>query len=563
MNSESVEDPRRLPKTDRLIGAAVLLAATLLCYLPALRGDFIWDDDRHVSQNQTLRSTRGLMDIWMRRGATVQYYPLTHTSFWIEYRLWGLNRTGYHLTNVLLHGVNAVLVWELLRRLQFPGAFLAGAIFALHPVEVESVAWITERKNLLATCLGLLSMLAYLRGNTRGYILSFLLFGGALFSKTIVCSMPAVMLLLLWWQNRLTRRRVLILLPFFALGILMGVGTAQMEASYVGASGADWQLSFAQRLLIAARAVWFYAGKLICPVNLMFSYPRWEIDPANPVHYIPLVALMAVIAFLALSVRQLGRGPLVAVLIYIGTLFPALGFIDVYPMRYSFVADHFQYMSSIALIALIAAGMTVAWHRWLIRPRVDAIRLRFALANSGLLLGILGVLTWRQARVYVNSETLWSDTIRKNPASWMARNNLGAVLSASASGDLESGRREDAHGKLARAITLFEEVERARPGHLKARLGRARALDMLQRYDLSVPLYEQVVEEMKQQLARARTDAETRISLGYVLGRLERVDEARLQLEEALRLQPESISAREGLEMLQRMRSAPGSRPNK
>jgi hypothetical protein len=543
----------------RAIGVAFLMLATLACYLPALRGDFVWDDDQHVSTNPTLRSLAGLRDIWLRRGATLQYYPLTYTSFWVEYHVWGLSRVGYHLTNVLLHGINAVLAWELLRRLGVPGAFLAAAVFALHPVNVESVAWISERKNVLATCLMLLSMLAYLGYVRGGYWASLLLFVGALLSKTVTCSMPAVLILILWWRGQLTRKHVSDLLPFFALGLGLGWGTARMEAAHVGARGADWDLSPAQRCIIASRAVWFYVRQLVWPADLSFTYTRWTIDARDPRQWSYAAALVAVVGVLGLGLRRWGRGPLVAVLIFVGTLFPALGFINVYPMRWSFVADHFQYLSSIAIIALVAAALAVAVRRVVAAPA----RVGLSVAGAAVVLSILGVLTWRQSRVYRDSVTLWRDALRKQPGSWLALHQLASALYENGRLAQEDGRRADARAPLEEAVVLFEKSKQIRPSNLVAGLTRARALDRLERSGEAMTAYDQIIAELKQHLAGEPRDTRLRAELGNVLARLGRYDEARAEFERALRDNPNESLARKGVEALRGAGLVPAPRPGR
>ena len=228
-----------------------LVAATMIAYQPVWHAGFIWDDDDYVINNPTLRSLAGLRQIWCHLAATPQYYPLVHTSFWLEYHLWGLNPPGYHIVNVLLHALAAILLWRLLARLRLPGAWLAAAIFALHPVAVESVAWVTERKNVLAAVFYFAAALAYLRitgeaadggkqirGSLRWYFLSLALFVAALLSKTVACSLPAAMLLAIWWKRgRIAGRDVWSLLPFFAAGMAMGLMTSWLERIHVGARG--------------------------------------------------------------------------------------------------------------------------------------------------------------------------------------------------------------------------------------------------------------------------------------------------------------------------------------
>jgi tetratricopeptide (TPR) repeat protein len=420
-------------------GLIVLLV--VLAYLPALHGGFIWDDDAYVTHNATLHDGEGLRQIWFKVGAVPQYYPLVHTTFWLEYHLWGLNPIGYHLINVLLHAIAAILLWQVLLRLQVPGAWLAAAIFALHPVGVESVAWVTERKNVLSAVFYFAAALAYLRfvvwekpdsqNRLRWYWVALALFAAALLSKTVTCSLPAALLLVCWWKKgRVQRGDVMPLLPFFVVGVALGLMTAWIEKHHVGAQGADWSLTFADRCLIAGRALWFYAGKLVWPAHLIFIYPRWEIEPAVWWQWLFPIAAAGVVAGLWLARRRIGKGPLVAVLFFAGTLGPALGFVNVYPMRYSFVADHFQYLASVGLITLFAAGLNRA-------PRVIPTTL----------VVLLGALTWQQTGIYRDLETLWRDTLAKNPGCWLAQNNLGTVFA-------DKGRFDEAIEYFRKAIQI-------------------------------------------------------------------------------------------------------------
>jgi len=437
------------PAHRRTALAALGLLALLLAYEPALRAGFIWDDDVYVTDNANLVEPGGLRRIWLEPRTSPQYYPVVHTSFWIEQRLWGSAPFGYHLVNVLLHFAAALLVWRLLERLGVPGAALAAAVFALHPVHVESVAWVTERKNVLSGVLYLAAFLAYLRfdaggpGRWRAYALASGLFLGALGSKTVTASLPAAVAVVLWWRDgRLEPRRLAPLLPLLALGAAAGLATAWLEAAHVGASGEEWSLSPVGRCLVAARALWFYLGKLAWPAPLSFIYPRWEIDPAQPWQWLPLGAALALGAGLWALRGRLGRGPLAAALLFAGTLFPALGFLNVYPHRFSYVADHFQYHASLAPIALAAAA--AARGARALGPRLPA-------AAPGvlalLLCAALGARSWQQAHVYRDRETLWRATVAENPRSFLAHNSLANIL-------LRRGEIEDAlrHYRVAVAI---------------------------------------------------------------------------------------------------------------
>lgn len=445
------------------LALAALALLTVIVYLPALRDRFIWDDDLYVTENQTLTSLDGLRRLWVEPTVNVQYYPLVHTTFWIERHWWGLQPAGYHLNNVLLHALNALLLCLVLRRLRVPGAWLAAAIFAVHPVMVESVAWITERKNVLSTAFYLLSLLAWFRfappdderaaRRWRFYFLALALFLGALLSKTVTCSLPVALLLIAWWKRgRIQWRDALPTLPFFALGAALGLTTAWLEKHTVGASGADYSLTFFDRCVLAGRAVWFYAGKLAWPAELVFIYPRWRVDASQAWQWIFPAALWGGLAALYFLREKIGRGPLAAVLFFVATLFPALGFVDVFPFRYSFVADHFQYLASLGLITLFAAlAARLATRGRAILPAV-----------AGAILVWLGLLTWLQASVYFNLETLWRDTLDKNNEALIAHFNLANLLGT--------------QGKLEEARAHYDEALRIDPRFFEALANRAGVL---------------------------------------------------------------------------------------
>jgi protein O-mannosyl-transferase len=424
------------------IGAAALLVMVLFVYLPVMmHGGFIWDDPDYVTRNYMLRTLDGLIAIWLHPTVLPQYYPLVHTTFWIEYHLWGLDPTGYHVDNVLLHACSAILIWRLLLRLKIRGAFLAAAIFAVHPVNVESVAWATERKNVLSLVFYLLALrwyLQYLAGKPRAYWVSFILFLAALLSKSVTCSLPAAILLLIYLQTgRIRRADILPLIPFFIAGGAMSIVTALLEKHHVGAAGPEWDISFVDRCLIASRAVWFYAGKLIWPAKLTFVYPRWNAMSLSQRPWLIVfpISVLGVVTALWFLRRRIGRGPLVAVLFFIGTLFPALGFVNIYPMRYTFVADHYQYHAAIGLFALAAA----------IFDRRLLTRIAAAIA-----LIVLGTLTWRQEAIYTDPIALWTDTAEKDPGSFMVWDNLGFEYSELSNADDLPAPQRDEYRRRAR-----------------------------------------------------------------------------------------------------------------
>jgi len=372
---------------DWLLGL-ILVVATVVAYQPALRGSFIWDDDVYVTKNPLLMAPDGLWRIWFLLDSPSQYFPLTYTTFYLERPFWGLNPAGYHFVNLLLHCANALLVWRLLKRLAVPAAWLAALIFALHPVEVESVAWITERKNVLMAFFFFLTLLAWLKfieeksaRPWRFYVLALVFYALALFAKTTACTLPAALLLILWLEKRpIGRWRLAQVAPFVAMGVGMGLVTIWWEHHHQGTEGKLFTIPWLERGLIASRAVWFYAGKLLWPANLAFSYPRWTISASDPAAYVWALATAALGVAIWFGRRWTGRSVEVAAAFFGATLSPVLGFIMLYTFYYSFVADHYQYVACLGPIALAAAGIErgLAWmpnQRRLLQPLLYAVGL--------------------------------------------------------------------------------------------------------------------------------------------------------------------------------------------
>src|SRR5213596_3703841 len=412
------------------IFALVLAAATIFAYRPAWNGGFLWDDDVYITNNELLTAPDGLRRIWFSLDSPSQYFPLVYTTFRIEHAVWGLDPTGYHWVNLLLHIANALLVWLVLARLKVPGAWLAGAIFALHPVQVESVAWITERKNVLMGFFFLLTLLAwivFIDERTKRpwpfYGLALDFYALALSAKSTACTLPAALLLILWLQKRrINTRRLIQILPFVILGMGMGLLAVWWERYHQGTSRAVFAfLTPIERILIASRAVWFYLSKLIWPSNLTFIYPRWNISPQHLLDYTWLLAGIVLCAAIYFVRRYVGRSAEVAAAFFVATLSPVLGFIMLFTFRYTFVADHYQYLACIGPIALASAGIISLSHKF--------AQYRVAIASAALVaVAGLGMLTWRLAAAYSDIETLWRTTLAKNPECWMAHTNIGLVL---------------------------------------------------------------------------------------------------------------------------------------
>jgi tetratricopeptide (TPR) repeat protein len=425
---------------------ALLWVVTVITYLPALNGALLWDDNMHVTRPE-LRSLHGLWRIWFDLPATQQYYPLLHSAFWLEHRLWGDAVLGYHLTNVTLHATSAFLLVLILRRLSLPGAWLAGFVFALHPVCVEAVAWVSEQKSTLSGAFYLAAALTYLHfDRTRRkpwYFLALALFVLALLSKTVTATLPAALLLVFWWlRGRLDwRRDVLPLVPWFVIGASAGLLTAWVETSprLIGAQGAKYSLSFLQRLLVAGRVPWFYAWKALWPANLMFTYPHWNIDSNDPAQYLFLAGLFAVAAAFVWLAKK-NRGPLTGFLFFVGTLFPVLGFLNVFPFRYSYVADHFQYLALLGIVVPVVSGLTVLTSRFPMNKPA-------ALGLAAVVPAALGAMTHLQSENYRDYETLFRATLERNPGSSFLHSNLGVIL-------MSSGREAEAAREFEDAVRL-------------------------------------------------------------------------------------------------------------
>ena len=579
------------------LAALLLLLAVFAAYSPALRGGLLWDDDFHVTRPE-LQSVHGLERIWFDLGATAQYYPVLHSAFWAEHRLWGDATVGYHLANIFLHAAAASLFLLLLRRLAVPGALLAAFVFALHPVCVESVAWISEQKNTLSTVFYLLSALAYLRFDRdrrpAWYLAALACFLLALLSKSVTATLPAALLVVLWWRRgRLSGSRdVIPLLPWFLVAVAGGLFTAWVERRFIGAQGAAFGLGLVERSLLAGRVAWFYLGKLCWPSNLIFIYPHWTVRSRAAWQWLFPLATLGLLGALW-RIRGRSRAPLAAALLFVGTLFPALGFFNVYPFLFSYVADHFQYLASLGVIA----GGCAAGARW---------RGPAAQSAALLLLALLGSLTWRQSRIYRDAGTLYRVTIARNPDCWMAYTNLGTLLVEerqpeaalpyfgralelkpdSAEEHLDLGDALRALGKSAEALGQYDEAQRLRPDYAEARYNKGVLLAALGRIPEAIAEYRAAVRlrpgyaeahnnlgntlreagdlasaiaEGQLALSLAPNSAVVRNNLGIALMTAGRLPEARAELEEAVRLRPNYPEAENNLGNLLRLLQDPAA----
>lgn len=497
---------------------ALIFVVTLIAYLPALGGGFIWDDQPGHVTRPALQSIDGLRRIWFEVGAAQQYYPVLHSAFWLEHKLWGDAPFPYHLLNVLLHATAACLVGVVLRRLAVRGAWLVALLFALHPVCVESVAWVSEQKNTLSAVFYLAALAAYLRFDEtrqpRWYGLASVRFVLALLTKTVTATLPAALLVIAWWRRgRIEwKRDVQPVLPWFALSLAGGLTTAWVERTQIGAHGSAFALDPMQRVLLAGRAIWFYLGKLLWPADLIFVYPRWTLDSGAWGQYLFPLGVVALVAawFVWQGAR---RGLLAGLLFFAGTLFPALGFVNVYPFQFSFVADHFQYLASLGILTLVAAAAMVALDRWPQPARLGAIAV----------LAVLMGLTWEQSRSYRSVFTLYEETLRRNPGAWLAHNNLAEALTGA--------------GKPAEAIPHLEAALKLRPDFPEALNNLGDDLRRIGRPQEAVPPFERAL--------KLRPDfAEAHNNLGIAFAMLDRPAEALKEFETALKLKPKYPQAR-------------------
>lgn len=520
-NSSGFDKTLAAPHRLVVLGVLAIVFATLAAYWPVFSAGFIWDDDAYVAENPLLTAPDGLSRIWFSAHSQSQYFPLVFTTLRLEYALWGLNAVGYHAVNVGLHIVNALLIWALLRRLALQGAWLAAAVFALHPMQVETVAWVTELKNTESTLFYLLALFAWLHfcaGRGRWfYALALALFALALFAKTTACTLPAALLLALWLKDEpVNRRRVFQTLPFLLFGIGMGLLSVWWEG-HLGNYLPKYHLlgGPADRLLIATHALWFYAGKIFWPAELTFSYPRWDINVGDWRQYVWLADCLAVAAALWFGRRKLGRGPAAAVVFFAAALSPMLGFIPLYTFYFSYVADHYQYLACLGLITL-GLGLAAQFFETCQTDR------RLQATFAALLLLILGSLTRQQCHIYQNPESLWNDTLKKNPRSWMALTNLGRLLA-------QQGKiaEAEAHYQAALAINPDEETVHYDYGNLLARAGRLADAEA----------------QYRQALLLAPEKAETHNNLGFVLNRQRRMDEAIAEYERAIFYKPDYADA--------------------
>ena len=436
-----------------LIGTGLAMLAFAI-FWPCLDGGLIWDDTQFITENELNRDPLGLWKIWCSFNAA-DYWPLTYTAFWAEWRLFGEAPRGYHIVNVLLHAITGLLVWGVLEQLSIRHALITALIFLAHPLNVECVAWIAQQKSLLATALMFASALAYLHRDSGSndvregrsaawYAVALCLFVAALAAKTSVVTFPLALLGYEWLWRGAERRRLLATLPFFAVAFLFGLLTVLCNLHHDTSSVHSHGL--AERLVRSSWALWFYLWKAVWPLDLCFVYPKWRVDPWALTSWLPAVLLLGILAAAWHWRGSWGRPVLAGLGWFLLLILPASGLIDIYFLSFSPVADHYAYQSLPGLLALVVSAAA-----WAI-DRLAAIGVRYS--SNSVIVSLIAVpliagLAWLSrdmSRCYLDEKTIWRDTIAKNLDCEVAYNNLGVLY-----------RKEEDD---ERALGCFREVVR-------------------------------------------------------------------------------------------------------
>lgn len=546
-------------RSDPRVAGGLLLLLAVLVYLPVWRAGFIWDDDDHLTRNPCIVGPLGFADIWTSSQAV--YYPLVLTTFWILHKFVGLNPLPFHVLNVIMHGLAGILLWRVLRRLGAPAAWLGAALWVLHPVMVQSVAWVTELKNTQSAVLYLASALFFLRAEdekecsrrSRWRIVSIGLFALAITSKSSTVMLPVLLFLAVWWRSgSISVRKAAELLPYLVISAVAAAWTIWEQKFHSGAIGERWSQSLAARVSVAGRDVWFYLTKLAWPVPLSFFYPRWKIEGLNLVSFLPFIGAVAAgtVLFWKRNSGPSWRAVFFAAACFVISIFPVLDFFDVYYFRYSFVSDHFQYLAAMAPLALVGSALGSLVRSARLTPLAGRVA-------AGVILVALATLTWTQAANYSDIEKLYRMSIERNPESWPAYSNLGALA-------LQKRNFQDAITYCGKAVAI-------NPGASEAQFNLGNAYLGQRQYGQAIPAYRAALEtkpknpqaranlavsllgvgrnqdaihEFEESLRLDPNSAEVHYNLGYVLSQVARQEEGATHLRAALRLRPDYAAAR-------------------
>lgn len=499
-----------------IAGGGLLILIVFAVYWPILHGGFVFDDVVLICNSTMIHARDGLYRIWFTSEAP-DYWPVTYTAWWFQWRVFGSNAAGYHVVNVAMHAVDAVLVWIVLRRLNIPGAWPAALLFGIHPVNVTTVAWISEQKNTLSMLFYAVSVLFYLKFDEQGrrkcYILSLFAFLLALLSKTSVVTGPVVLLGCVWWKRgRIDRRDVLRSLPFFALSLAAACVTIAQQRPGLMQTGEPDPGNLPVQIATACRALWFYLDKTLLPLNLMLIYPNWTIEATQWTSYVPVVATAGCFGLLWWNRQRWGRPLLFSLGYFVVTLFPILGFFH-QAYRFSHVADQWLYGAMIGVLALVSAAAVKVWRRLNVRWR----RIEMVAAIAAFV--ALSLATWHRNPVFASQESLWRDTVARNPDAWMAYNNLGVAYG-------EKGKLDEAIQQYRRALELkpdFVDVYN-NLGNVLAAQGK----------------YDEAIENYERALRIQPLSADAHEHLAEIYWHKGKVPEAIMHWNRALKLEPDS-----------------------
>jgi protein O-mannosyl-transferase len=554
---------------DFLLHAAIIVLAGLWIYSPSYHGDWLWDDDQLLTANPVVQSgsLQGLSKLWFNPDGA-DFFPLSYTALWAQWPFFKNQPTGYHVTTIVLHLIGSLLLWALLDRMRIPGAWLSGLIFAIHPVAVESVAWVSETKNTLSLPLFLLSCLCWVVQDdehegprrTRFYVLSIVFFLLAMLAKTSMVGLPVLLLLHAWWKRgTVTVQDLIRTSPFFLISLVLGLITIQYQ--HGRAIGAEKILvgGVASRIATAGMAILFYLKQIILPVNLLPIYPRWEVDPPKVWQFLAWPVIGAAAAWIwsdrgTADRPGWGRHALFGLGFFLLMVLPVLGFVTISYMRITWVADHFIYLPMIGVIALIGAAAT----RWYDRSTASAQPL--ILAGGAIALATCGLLAFRYANAWASEDALWTHTLKTNHDAWQAHNRLGAKKFSR--GDIEGGYyhftqstrlRPDlgethnnlgsalsAKGRLDEAIKEFAQACQLTPHVPAMRVNLANALFQAGRFAEAGDAFRFLLEKEPNNPALLNNYAVT-------LYRQGNKEAAVLHFRKALEINPTMKDAREGL----------------
>jgi protein O-mannosyl-transferase len=511
-----------------VLASLVLLVLLILAYSPVWNAGFVWDDAEQLVNNQAVKDPNGLPLIWTTVGLSPQFYPLTFSAFWLQHQLWGMNPRGYHVVNVLLMWVVALLLWRLFRRLGSPVAWWGACLFALHPVNVMSVAWVTELKNVLSGVFIVSSVLAYLPVLERRRGLSwrrltgvFILYMLAMFAKTASSFIPAALLLLHFWKGvRVSRRSIVLIVAMTVFALAMSVITVRWETMTKFAVTADFELNGPQRWVIFGQVFWIYLYKALLPVNLSFFYERWEV-PLSPSVGLMLLPLLAVAAMSLLWVKRKswGRGPWAVMMHYMLTTSALILMHVLFMTRYTWLADHWQFFG---LLGLIPALVNVLYER--LSRLHNGRPLFYGVVGSLAILFLVG--SRAESAKYQSLEGFYLHVINDNPKSWLAYNNLGRIY--------------DERGDKLRAIEYYEKSLAIRPDNFEAVNNYGCTLADLGRFAEAEKHFRNVLTY--------RPDLPGVFNnLGRVLALQDRLDEADRVYQAGLKYKPDDVVALEAL----------------